>query len=71
MIQPPPPAAVPAPSSRPVLFWEPESDRSHVQADVGQAARFLAVPEGVVVAAIHSGEPVGGWFVDWAAAGAS
>jgi hypothetical protein len=66
---PPPTAAVPSSDNRRVLFWGPDSDESHVQANLEQAARFLNVPPETVVAAIRSGELLSGWFVDWEAAG--
>jgi hypothetical protein len=42
-----------------------------VQASVASAAEFLSVPADAVVAAIESGELLGGWFVDWEAARAA
>ena len=62
------PAAVSS-ADRPVLFWLPDSDESHVQSNVAAAAEFLNVPADAVVAAIHSGDLLAGWFVDWEAAG--
>jgi hypothetical protein len=64
-------ATVPLSADRPVLFWRPESDETHVQAGVEQAAQYLKVPAAAVVEAIGTGELLGGWFVDWEAAGAS
>ena len=52
-------------SQRPVLFWRPDADESHVQANVERAAEYLSVSTEAVVAAIESGELLGGWFVDW------
>ena len=56
-------------ADRPVLFWRPDSDESHVQANVARAAEFLNVSTDTVVAAIESGDLLGDWFVDWQAAG--
>jgi hypothetical protein len=62
-------AAVPTSDDRRVLFWGPDSDESHVQESVEHAARFLDVPTDAVLAAIRSGDLLGGWFVDWEGAG--
>jgi hypothetical protein len=59
----PSPTAVPA--NRPVLFWRPDSDESHVQATVAQAAEFLNMPADAILSAIDNGELLNGWFVDW------
>lgn len=68
----PTPAAVPAtPTARHVLLWRPDQEASHVQEGVEQAARFLNVAPGEVLAAIERGELLGGWFVDWHAGGAA
>lgn len=69
----PSPSATASPSTaqRPVLFWQPDSDESHVQANLEQAAAFLNVPAEAVVAAIKSGDLLGGWFVDWEASRAA
>ncbi len=64
-------ALVPPTAGRRVLFWRPEPDESHVQANVEQAAQYLSVPADAVVAAIDGGDMVGGWFVDWEAEGAA
>jgi hypothetical protein len=50
---------------RPVLMWLAEGDQTQVKADLQQAGEFLGVPPEAVAAAILSGEPVQGWFVDW------
>jgi hypothetical protein len=65
MTNAPSPVIDPTDANRPVLFWRPDSDESHVQASVQQAARFLEMPADAVVAAIDSGELLNGWFVDW------
>ena len=52
---------------RPVLLWQAEGDESHVKPDLQQAGDFLGVAPEAVAAAIASGEPIGGWFVDWEA----
>jgi hypothetical protein len=57
--------------SRPVLVWRDDSDESRVEPGVEQAASFLAVSVDAVVAAISSGEPLAGWFVDWDASGSA
>jgi hypothetical protein len=67
MTQTPPPSATPTSNERPVLFWRPDSDESHVQASVERAAEFLGVPSAAVVEAISSGDLLEGWFVDWQA----
>ena len=70
MTKPPSPVVVVPPSAaRPVLFWRPEPDESHVQPNIEQAARFLGVQADAVVTGIERGEMVGGWFVDWEASG--
>jgi hypothetical protein len=66
MTNPSTPAIVPT-ADRPVLFWRPDSDESHVQASVARAAEFLKLPVDAVVAAIESGDLLNGWFVDWEA----
>ncbi len=70
MTNPSSPPVVSAAADRPVLFWQPDSDESHVQTSVALAAEFLKVPADEVVAAIENGELLGGWFVDWEAGGA-
>ncbi len=70
MTNPSSPLTVPAAGDRPVLFWQPDSDESHVQTSVARAAEFLKVSANEVVSAIDSGELLGGWFVDWEAGGA-
>jgi hypothetical protein len=70
MTQSPPPTAVPT-VDRPVLFWRPDSDESHVQESVARAAEFLKLPADAVVAAIASGDLLNGWFVDWQASGSA
>jgi hypothetical protein len=54
-----------SPASRPVLLWLAEGDESHVKPSVEQAGEFLGVSAEAVTAAIRSGEPLQGWFVDW------
>ncbi len=54
-------------ASRPVLLWLVDGDQSRIEANVQQAAEFLAVTPEAVAAAIVSGEPLQGWFVDWQA----
>lgn len=68
MPQPPPPSVFPPAAGRPVLLWRPDSDESHVQASVEQAAEFLRLPADAILGAIHSGDLLDGWFVDWQAA---
>jgi hypothetical protein len=62
------PAAA-GPAQRPVLVWNPDNDESHVKASSAEAAGFLKVDEAQILEAISAGSLVGGWFVDWAAAG--
>lgn len=69
MTNPSSPALVPPATGRRVLFWRPEPDESHVQANVEQAAQFLSVSAEAVLEAIERGDMVGGWFVDWEADG--
>ena len=57
------------PVTRPVLLWHPDRDESRVEEGLGPAAAFLGVAADVVLAAIDSGNLVGGWFVDWASPG--
>lgn len=71
MSNPTTPAMTPTSAARPVLFWRPESDETHVQANLEQAAEYLNVPAEAVVTAIDTGELLGGWFVDWEAPKAS
>lgn len=52
-------------AGRPVLFWRPDTEESHVQASLERAAEFLKLPPEAVVAAIDGGALLGGWFVDW------
>jgi len=47
------------------LFWRPDSDETHVQPSLEQAAAYLDVPVASVVAAIEKGDLLDGWFVDW------
>jgi hypothetical protein len=70
MTTPPHPAAAGVAQGRRVLLWGPETDESHVHESVEGAAEFLGVSADAVVAAIASGELVGGWFVDWDAGAA-
>jgi hypothetical protein len=65
------PAAAVVAQGRRVLLWGPETDESHVHESVEGAAEFLGVSADAVVAAIASGDLVGGWFVDWDAGSAS
>ena len=68
----PTPAAVPAtPPVRRVLLWRSDPEASEVQEGLEEAARFLNVAPGEVLAAIERGELVGGWFADWHAGGAA
>jgi hypothetical protein len=55
--------------NRPVLFWRPDSDETHVQPSLEQAAAYLDVPVAAVVAAIDKGDLLDGWFVDWEGGG--
>jgi hypothetical protein len=67
-----PDVAAPAgavPGNRPVLFWRPDSDETHVQPSLEQAAEYLDVPAAAVVAAIEKGDLLDGWFVDWEGGG--
>jgi hypothetical protein len=64
-----PDVAAPA-GDRPVLFWRPDSDESHVQPSLEQAAQYLDVPAAAVADAIAKGELLDGWFVDWEGSGA-
>jgi hypothetical protein len=65
MTTPPSSAAAGVAQARRVLLWGPDTGESHVHESVEGAAEFLGVPADAVVAAIASGELVGGWFVDW------
>ena len=67
----PPPSVVGSAQGRRVLLWGPDTGESHVHESVEGAAEFLGVPADAVVAAIASGELVGGWFVDWDAGAAA
>ena len=71
MTAPTSPSVVSTTEGRRVLIWGADSDASHVRDTVEAAAEFLAVPADAIVAAIASGDPVGDWFVDWEAGGAS
>jgi hypothetical protein len=71
MANPSTPAAIVPTADRPVLFWRPDSDESHVQASLERAAEFLKLPADAVVAAIEKGDLLDGWFVDWQAAGSA
>ena len=57
--------ASPPVESRRVLIWREDDDESRVEPTVGDAASFLGVSGEAVIAAIDSGEVLGGWFVDW------
>ena len=57
-------------SDRPVLLWLEDGDETHVKSGIQQAGDFLGVSAEDVRAAIASGEPLRGWFVDWEAQGA-
>ena len=61
---------VDAAQGRRVLLWGPDTGEAQVRESVEGAAEFLGVPADAVVAAIASGELVGGWFVDWEAGAA-
>ena len=61
------PADADADAARPVLLWRPEQEDAVTRAGVGQAAEFLRAAPEEVLAAIASGEPLAGWFVDWEA----
>jgi hypothetical protein len=63
-------ASVPPSAPRPVLIWRPESDETHIQPSLEQAAGFLEVPVAEVLAAIDAGDLLKGWFVDWQAVSA-
>ena len=68
----PTPDAVPAsPAVRRVLLWRPDTEVSQVEEGLEEAAGFLNVAPGEVLAAIERGELLGGWFVDWDAGGAA
>ena len=69
MTEPTGPASVATPARR-VLLWRPDTDASHVEESLDLAARFLHAPADAVASAIESGDPVEGWFVDWAAGAA-
>ena len=56
--------------ARPVLIWQAEGEESLVKSDLAEAGEFLHVSHETVEAAIASGEPLEGWFVDWEASGA-
>jgi hypothetical protein len=51
--------------NRPVLLWRPDSDETGVHPGVDQVAELLGVSADAIIAAIHSGDLLEGWFVDW------
>lgn len=59
--------SVPTTASRPVLLWLAEGDQTQIKPNVQQAGEFLGVSPEAITAAIVSGEPLHGWFVDWQA----
>jgi hypothetical protein len=65
------PTDVAVAQGRRVLLWGPDTGESQVHDSVEKAAEFLGVPAEAVVAAIASGDLVGGWFVDWDAGAAA
>jgi hypothetical protein len=63
---PTPDASVSLPQTdRPVLLWQEEGDASRVEPSVERAAEFLHSTVPQVLTAIHDGDVLDGWFVDW------
>ena len=71
MTEPTLPAGAATPAARRVILWRPDTDASRVEESLDGAARFLDAPADAVASAIERGEPLGDWFVDWAAGGAA
>jgi hypothetical protein len=65
MTQQPSTASDQTSGKRAVLLWRPDADESDISPDVEHAANLLGVAPDAVVAAISSGELLGGYFVDW------